>query len=78
MITTEDLRSRHYHEPFEPFRIVMRDGREFPVEDRFFFSISPLGHEIVWAPKILDLEFIQIKDIAALPLLEVPAGAVNP
>lgn len=73
MITTEHLRELYYREPFEPFWIVLNDGRELLVEERTHYAISPIGVNMSYAPRIEDFELIDMPDIAALK----PAAPVS-
>ena len=71
MITTEHLRDRYYREPFEPFRIVLHDGREFFVSSPSDYAISPIGTRMTFAPRIQDFEIIYMTEIASLQKAEL-------
>jgi len=71
MVTTEHFRERYYREPFEPFRIVLHDGREFFVRKPTDYAISPIGTDITYAPRMQDFEIIYMKEIASLEKAEL-------
>jgi hypothetical protein len=75
MITAQMLRDLYYREPFEPFRVVLKDGRAFYVEKPTHYSISPTGKNMVYAPRMEDFEIIELVDIASLQKAGEPAGA---
>ena len=47
----EDLRKIHQTRPFQPFKLRVADGREYPVEHPEFLLIPGSGRSIVlWTP----------------------------
>lgn len=74
-MTTEDFRTLYYVKPFQPFTVLLRDGREFFVARRNHLTIDPTGHRIVIAPKIEDMEMIEITEVAGVRSMdEVASG----
>jgi len=73
VVTTEHLRELYFREPFEPFRIVLKSGRELIVEEPGHIAISPIGKNIAFAPRIEDFEIVDMSEIDSLRPAE-PAG----
>jgi hypothetical protein len=73
VVTTEHVRELYFREPFEPFRIVLKSGRELIVEQPGYIAISPIGKDITFAPRIEDFEIIDMSEIDSLRRTE-PAG----
>jgi hypothetical protein len=49
--------------PFKPFRLILRDGRELPVERSSFLAISPTNKAIAYASNRGGFDFLSIRDI---------------
>jgi hypothetical protein len=77
-MTAEDFRKLYYTEPFQPFHVLLHDGREFPVAERNHLTINPTGRRIAIAPRIEDLEIIEMKDIAGIRNGAALAGSASP
>ena len=65
-MTAEDFRALYYTEPFQPFQVILVDGREFLVAKRNHLTINPTGRRIAIAPKIEDMEIIEMTEIAGV------------
>jgi hypothetical protein len=60
----ETIRNLRSAEPFKPFRLIMRDGRDLPVERAAYLAISPTGRAVAYAREIGGFEFLSLADIA--------------
>ena len=57
------LRKLRSSEPFKPFRITMRDGRELAVERPSVVAISPRGGTVIYAARRGGFEFLATSQI---------------
>ena len=64
-MTADEIRAAYYTKPFLPFVVRLTDGRKFPVSNRKYLAISPLGSEITIGLKG-SFVFIKLPDIASL------------
>lgn len=62
-MTAEDIRKLYWAEPFQPFEVVLKGGREIVVAKREHLSIAVTGDRIAVAPKIEDLEIIDLAEV---------------
>lgn len=46
-MTMEQLRSFYWAEPFQPFLLKLKDGRELPVHRPEYIAMSPAGLVVV-------------------------------
>lgn len=60
----EELRKLYWHEPFEPFHLMLNDGREIPVAERQHMALPYSGGRLAVAARIEDFELIDLPDIA--------------
>jgi hypothetical protein len=77
-MTADDVRKLYWAEPFIPFQLVLRDGREILVAKREYLSIATTGDRIAIAPRIEDLEIIDLSDVTGIrtfgpPVTSIPA-----
>jgi hypothetical protein len=54
----EIIRKLKRSEPFKPFRLILRDGRDLPVEQASFLAVSPTGGAIAYALPRGGFEFV--------------------
>ena len=45
-MTVDAIRTMRRASPFRPFRMIMRDGRDLPVERSSYLAISPNGRSL--------------------------------
>jgi hypothetical protein len=76
-MTVDDVRKLYWAEPFEPFQLVLKDGREFLVAKREYLAISPTGDRIVVAPKIEDFELIDLSDVTGYRVFGPPVAPAS-
>jgi hypothetical protein len=74
-MTAEDIRKLYWADPFQPFQLVLRDGREVLVAERGHLSISPTGRRIAVAARIEEFELIDLDAVAGVRTLGPVAGA---
>ena len=48
MVTTEQLRSLYYAEPFKPFVIHRKDGTKTLIKDSSMFMIAPAPRQVAY------------------------------
>lgn len=75
-MTVGEVRKLYWAEPFQPFRLVLDDGREVLVPRRDSLSISPAGRRITVCPRIEDFELIDLPSIKGVRLFGPPAASV--
>ncbi len=68
-MTTEDVRTLYWTEPFQPFQLVLKDGREILVGSRNHITIAVKGERITVCPRIEDFEIIDLPDVTGVRLL---------
>lgn len=73
-MTADDVRKLYWAEPFEPFQLVLKSGREILVAKREFLSIAVTGDRIAFAQKIEDFEIIDLVDVAGVRLFGPPTS----
>ena len=62
-MNVEQLRKLRRADPFKPFRLLLIDGRDLPVERPSFLSISPKGGTVVHSSVQGGFEFVRIGQI---------------
>jgi len=62
--TLEKVRMLRHADPFVPFKLVLNDGRQIPIEHRFQFSIAPSGQKLHVAGPPACGTFIPLRDVA--------------
>ena len=75
-MTADDVRRLYWAEPFSPFGLVLADGREILVARRDHLSIATTGDRIAVAPRIEDLEIIDLSDVTGVRLFGPPVAGV--
>jgi hypothetical protein len=59
----EQIRKLRLADPFRPFRLILGDGRNLPVERPSFLSISPKGGTVVHSSLRGGFEFVRVDQI---------------
>jgi len=59
----EKIRQLRNADPYQPFRLVMSDGRKLPVKKPYHLAISPIKTSLVHASARGGFEFISIKNV---------------
>lgn len=75
-MTADDVRKLYWAEPFQPFQLVLDDGREILVPRRDSLSISPANHRIIVADRIEDFEIIDLPTVKGVRLFGPPVASV--
>jgi hypothetical protein len=75
-MTSEDIRKLYWNEPFAPFQLVLKGGREILVAKREYISIAVTGDRLAFASKIEDFEIIEMTDVAGVRLFGPPSQSV--
>jgi hypothetical protein len=63
-VTIDSIRAVRLASPFKPFRMIMRDGRDLPVERSSYIALSPNGKSLAYAAPKGGFEFLRIDDVA--------------
>jgi hypothetical protein len=63
-MTIDAIRAVRLASPFKPFRMIMRDGRDLPVERSSYIAISPNGRSLTYAAPKGGFEFLRVEDVA--------------
>jgi hypothetical protein len=71
-MTAEDIRKLYWSEPFEPFQLVLKGGRELLVAKREHLSIAVTGDRLAIAPKIEDFEIVELTEVTGVRLFGPP------
>jgi hypothetical protein len=77
-MTADEIRALYRTEPFSPFQLVLRDGREVLIARRDHLSIALTGDRIAVAPRIEDLEFIDLSEVTAVRRFGPPVPSTQP
>jgi hypothetical protein len=72
MMALEAIRTMRLASPFKPFRMIMRDGRDLPVERSSYLGISPNGRSLTYAAPKGGFEFLRVDDVADVLVDERP------
>lgn len=67
-MTMDDARRLYWAEPFQPFQLVLDDGREVLVPRRDSFSLAVVGDRITVCPRIEDFEIIDLPAVKGVRL----------
>lgn len=59
----QDIRKLRLADPFKPFRLILGDGRNLPVERPSFLSISPKGGTVVHSSLTGGFEYVRVDEI---------------
>ena len=59
----QKIRELRLANPFKPFRLVLRDGRDLPVERPSHLAVSPIGTSVVFALERGGFEQVKADDI---------------
>ena len=73
-MTTDDVRRLYWAEPFQPFQLVLKDGREVLVARREHLSIAPVGDRITVFPRIEDFDIIDLADVTGVRTIGPPVA----
>ena len=74
-MNAQDIRKLYFNEPFQPFQLVLTDGRTYTVGEPNHITISPLGNRITYADVIENFEIIDLIEVKEYRLLEPAAQA---
>jgi hypothetical protein len=61
----DNIRRIHSADPFEPFTLLLFDGRAYFVDRRYYLAISPTGKTVTYAPQtggFIDVSVDRIAD----------------
>ncbi len=62
-MNVDEIRKLRLADPFRPFRLLLRDGRDLPVERPSYLAISPKGGNVAYAGSLGGVEFVKVGDI---------------
>jgi hypothetical protein len=62
-MTADDVRKLYWTEPFTPFQLELKGGRELLVSRREHMTIGANGDRITVCPKIEEFEIIDLADV---------------
>jgi len=68
----EIIRQHRLAYPFVPFTVVLKDGRQFPIEQPYFLGISPTNEDVAVAAGPRQFEHFSPADVDRIELM---AGA---
>ncbi len=69
----EDIVALRLAHPFQPFTLVMKDGRRLPVSRAYFLAISPDRRSLVYSLDDGGFDWLRTADVSAAVVDTVPA-----
>jgi hypothetical protein len=57
------IREARLATPFKPFRLIMQNGKDLPVERASYLAISPNGRRLAYAAMTGGFEFLTVDDV---------------
>ncbi len=74
-MNAQDIRRLYFNEPFQPFQLVLNDGRTYTVGEPGHITISYSGNRITYADVIENFEIIDLVEVKEYRILEAVAQA---
>jgi hypothetical protein len=72
----EIIRQHRLAYPFVPFTVVLKDGRQFPIEQPYFLGISSTNEDVAVAAGPRQFEHFSPNDVDRIELMAgAPPGA---
>ncbi|HEX3355810.1 MAG TPA: hypothetical protein VHS31_02420 [Tepidisphaeraceae bacterium] len=57
------IREARLASPFKPFRLIMQNGNNLPVERASYLAIAPNGRRLAYAATMGGFEFLAVEDV---------------
>jgi hypothetical protein len=73
----EIIRQHRLAYPFVPFTVVLKDGRQFPIEQPYFLGISPTNEDVAVAAGPRRFEHFSPDDVDRIELLAGASPGAN-
>ena len=68
-MTADEIRAIHRADPFQPFKVRLKDGREFHVPLRMCFGVHPMGETAAVALPEDAFEVFDVEDIEEILII---------